>query len=347
MAIEVEVKSLEHQVVEVGGVLTTVTIFVEDDQPSPSPIDGVAVRVYDADDNFITEGTTGAGADPAGTFTLILTGTPSPGTNYIIRLSQDGTTFVNGPTQLIMVLDPLVPPDTNVFEFVGTIPVTPTATDPDLCRVYGDFRNISLEPAKGMVLEFKPIPVFSDPGGTSRLLGAFNSQPALLRTHILTRGKKVMVEDDGSFCVDLPREGCFKVHIHGFEDPIEIVEFLYVPDAASCSFIDLLYPYVSAFSFDDNPVAVGVGATLEVPFTLAMSNGQTIEDLDVLSDLLDFTIADETIVEVTLFSSTSVTVKGLQAGATTIDVTRNGDNVVPSRPPISALVVTSLAVTVS
>jgi hypothetical protein len=325
-----------------------VTFVVKDDVlPTPGPLENVKVRVYDAGDVFLTEGET----DASGELELVLGGSVSPGTTYITRLRKDGVIFAD-PTQVIAVLDPLVPPATNTFDYVGHVFTPPESIDPDMCMVYGTFSTQSLDPALRLVLEFKPQPFFPDGGsstvhGSSRLLGAFHGNPTLLRSNILTRSVKVCVDATGFFQVELPRGGCFDVHIQGFEDPIEITEQIFVPDAPSAGIIDLLYPIVASVVYDTDPINLLEGESAEVGIVVTLSNTQVVEDQELLQDLLEFSIGDGTIANVALSSGTSITVQGTLAGSTTVEVARKDDVVVPSRPPVSALVVTPPTVTVS
>ena len=326
-----------------------VTLVVQDDAvPTPGAIEDVRIRVYDAGDVFVTEGTT----DIDGELELFLPGSVSPGTTYIIRLWKADVIFPN-PTQSIVVLHPVTPPSTNVFDFTGTVVGVPTSTDPHLCMVYGRFSDVSLGPAKRLRLEFKPIPVFPTVGQdhvvhrSSKLIGTFNSCPAVVGGKILTRSVKVDTDDAGFFQVELPREGFFEVHIHGFEDPIEITERIYVPDAANAKFEDLFFPVMLTVTYGTDPLNLLVDESVEVDFVATLSNTYILTDIGMLSELLTFSVGDDTIATVTLSSASTITVKGIATGSTTVEVARTEELVVPSRPAVPALGVTPPVVNVT
>lgn len=329
----------------VGPSAQLVVLAVEDEDANP--IEDVALRVYDLGDTFLTEGLT----DVNGELEVFLDGAADPGTSYAVHLRKDGVIFPD-PVQAIAVLDPLVPPNTNTFDFAGTVYSPSVSLDANLCRVYGTFTDVSGNPAKNLRLEFKPCPNFPASGDgavrmSSRLLGTYYGNPTLLAGKILTRSVKVDTDANGFFQVDLPREGFFDVHVHGFEEPIEITERIYVPDAASAAFTDLLFPYVTAVTYASDPIAVSEGETVTVEFTLTLSNTQEISDVTEVQDLITFSSGDEDVAGVTLSSENEIEVQGIAAGSTTVEVERVESAVVPSRPALAALVVTPPTVNVT
>lgn len=331
-------------VAEVGPSAQLVKLVVKD---GATPLEAVRIRLFDAGDVFLTEALTSA----SGELELFLTGSASPGTPYIVRLRKDSVSFTD-PTQTIAVLDPVVPPDTNVFDFVGTVFVPLASTDPDLCAIYGRMANVSGAPAKKLRLEFKPCPNFPSVGNaeireSGRFLAPYHSNPTLLIGKILARSVKVDTDATGFFRVELPRGGIFEVHVHGLEDPIEITDRIYVPDAPVAAAADVFYPYVQSVNFLTDPINVLAGESVEVDFTLGMSNMESLEDQARVQALLLFESQDDSIATVALSSATSITVKGIATGGTTVGVTRVAAAVVPSRPTISALVVTPPTVTVA
>ena len=94
----------------------TVTVRVVDDQPTPAPIDGVLVRVFDDADVFLVEGTTGVSVPGSGEVYFTLNGEIG-GVPYTLRLSKDGVSFLPSPTLDISVTDP--PDPNNIFESTG------------------------------------------------------------------------------------------------------------------------------------------------------------------------------------------------------------------------------------
>lgn len=323
------------------------TLIVSSDETVPQPIEDVTVLIYDELDSFVAEATT----DSSGEAIVPLSGSVDPGTTYIVRLVKDGVTFED-PLQTIAVIDPLVAPDTNVFDFTGHIVVMPESIDDDMCTVYGYFTDVSLLPARRLRFEFKPMPQFIETGratvrGSSRLLAAFNSDPSIVRNKILTRSVQAETDTSGFVYVELPREGHFEVHIHGLEDPIDITERIYVPDLPSADLRDLLYPIVREVTFDTDPIAVNEGEAVTVGISVIMSSTEVITNEDLIDDLLEFGVADDSIAKVVLHGGEEISVSGLNAGSTTITVTRREEQVVPSRPAAPDLIVTPPVVTVS
>lgn len=320
---------------------------ISDDTLAEDPIENVQIFVYDNSDAYLTQ----VNSDSNGEAELPLVGSATPGTDYIVRLRKDGVIF-DDPTQTVSILNPLTPPQTNIFDFTGHVIEIPESLDPDMCTVYGYFTDVSLLPVRRLKFEFKPMPQFIEtgvyaPAGSSRLLGVFNSDPSLVRDRILTRSVKGESDKDGFISVELPREGHFEVHIHGLEDPIEITERIYIPNAASARLIDLLYPFVQSVVVDTDPISVAEGESVQVGITVTLSSTEVITDINHLQDLIEITVDDDTIAEATLFSGEEITVKGLQAGSTTVVVTRKEDPIVPSRPPVAALVFTPPVVNVT
>lgn len=83
----------------------SVTVSVQDQ--TPAALDGVLVRIFQADGTtFVTEGTTGA-PFAAGQVQFSLAGAVAPGTTYIVRLSRSGYYFPGGgQQQTIAVQEP-------------------------------------------------------------------------------------------------------------------------------------------------------------------------------------------------------------------------------------------------
>jgi hypothetical protein len=332
-----------------GSTAVPVTLVVSDDQVVPVGIQNARIFVYSDSDVFITELLT----DSSGEAEIPLIGSAGPtGTTYIIRVQKLGVVFAE-PIKTIAVLDPVSLPDTNIFDFVGHIVLPQESSDPDLCLVYGNFTNLSLLPVKRLRFEFKSCPEFVEvgtpptPHGSGLLLAGYTGIPTIVREHALVRSVKVDTDDNGNISVELPREGYFLVHIHGLEEPFEITERIYVPDAPGANLLDLLYPYIQSVVYDTDPITVAAGETVLVDFTATFSNLESITAKDVIEKLLSFATADALIAEVSLFTGTQLLVKGLQAGSTTIVTARDDLYVVPRRPSVAALTVIPPVVTVT
>ena len=99
----------------IGPIGLVAKVVIQDDETVPNPIENVKVRVFDSLDAFVTEGLT----DSNGDFELVLEGDPDPGRLYIVRVLKAGVSFPAGPTQNINVHEPLVNPNTNIFDITS------------------------------------------------------------------------------------------------------------------------------------------------------------------------------------------------------------------------------------
>src|SRR5688572_1175025 len=126
----------------------TATFVVKDNAtPTPQPVAGVKVRIYNSSDIFQVELTT----DGAGQAQQDLTGSASPGTLYFVRLIPPvGYTIPQaGGTYTVMVIDPLGVGQTNIFDFTIIPPLAvPVSLNPSMCRLSGTFVDSSLRPIK-------------------------------------------------------------------------------------------------------------------------------------------------------------------------------------------------------
>lgn len=323
-----------------------VRLVVEDDQLVPAPINEVVIRIYSSPaDAFLAEVETGEGAELDGEASLALAGSATPGTTYIVRLSKPGVRFDPNPTQTIAVQDPLPVGNTNTFDFVGLIPNLPISLDPDLCRITGILVDASLRPLIGRVVRFLPVVAYPY---TPKFSAHFTGNPTLVRDLGVLAPVRVVTDSEGRVDVELPRNGVYNVHIHGFEHPMVIAELIRVPDADSAEFRNVVWPFVTQVLFDIDPInLVANGDSVEVELTVNASNGQQLVGYDALNTLLEFTSGDEAIATVTLLDDNKLLVQGLQAGSTTISVARREGTVAPRRPDVDALIFTPPTVVVT
>lgn len=329
-----------------GSLEELATLVVKDDQPAPVEVDEVKIRVYTSPaDVFVAEVETGQAAEAAGAATLPLSGSVTPGTEYIVRLSKPGVTFDPGPTQTIAVLDPLVPPATNIFDFTAVIATLPESLDSDMCKLSGVFVDQSLIPIAGLVIEFKPAVTF--PEMDPRFTYHFAGDPVIVRDNILLRSVRVTTNADGYAEVELPREGCYQVHIHGYGHPKFITEIVQVPDRAGLAMLDLLFPFVTEVQFGVATVDLAVDEEETVDITVTASNGQDLENAEFIGQLLEFETSDDSVATVILSDDGVITVTGVGAGTATVVVTRVVGTVPPRRPTAAALIVGTVDITVT
>ena len=303
-----------------------VNIEVKDTTQAADPVEGVTVSIWSAADVFQTSAATNA----AGVATFALNGAAAPGTQYFARFFKTGVSFDGKKT--IYVVDP--PPGAgNDFKETAETHVLPTATDVNYCRCSGYFVDVTGNVFKDtLVLILRPDDQLGDdegwPGDPTGVGG---------RT-VLHSDVQVVTDSSGFAQVDLPRTGNYVGITVGLSD--RRTEFK-VPDAASVSLLDLLFPVPASLTYDPDPVVVAVGTTVDVAVSVTLSDGFAATDLSSLS----FTSADETLATVRAKGTDTITVTGVKAGAVNITATiiEGGS---PSRVPTPSLSGATLAVTV-
>ena len=152
-------------------------VILKDDQLVPVVVEGVMVWVYSALDVLLTQGLT----DVNGEVSFMLDGSADPGTEYILRFRKDGWSMTSGPTQKIRVLDPVVLPDTNIFDVQAHEYVHPESTDPPFCVLSGYLIDIFGRAWADRTIEFHLCPYFPETaaGGLQQPLsaGALGAHP--------------------------------------------------------------------------------------------------------------------------------------------------------------------------
>lgn len=309
----------------------TVRVFVVDELlPTPSPIVGVLVRVFDATGTtFITQNQTVlVGSDAIADFTL---DGDDPPIDYQIRLSKLGVAFDgllgddSKSPQLIQVYYPVgsSPSGTNDFTVQGQTYHRPAATDPRMCRASGFFKRADGEPYPWLDLMFVPAfkPTIVDGDG------------------VMTGTITGRTDADGYFEIDLYRTGIYHVSMEGLENEPREVE---VPDLSSVNLIDLLFPVVSSVVFTPAAVSLAVGESAVVETAVRGSDNRLLEG-SACSDVL-YTVADTTVASVQV-KDTGIVVQGLIPGSTTVQVERADQSIVLI--PDSGITYTPLPITVT
>jgi hypothetical protein len=318
----------------VGLVGQLVKFVVKDDQGTPQPVEGVAIRVFDSADAFLTELET----DTAGEASLVLEGVADPGTQYITRLTAPtGYAVQNGPTQTVGVHDPLVPPATNIFDFVmEALPSIPVSPDPDMCRLSGYFIDPSKRPLKNLSLIFHPREGYPDPvlGGAP-----YSGEPTVITGRIVASERRINTDKDGYVEFDMPRKGVFDVYAQGLDaGDTSLLACVYVPDAAGAEIQGVLFPYITKVTYDDVAVAVAVDGTAELGFAVESSN--LLDPSSLLATvpaLLNFFVDDEAVAGVEVGGDGKLLTSGLSAGTATISVERKVGTTAPRRPELAAV----------
>lgn len=327
----------------VGPTALVVKLVMKDS--NDDPLDGARARVYDDTDTFLAEATTGDLAP--GEVDFPLEGAPDPGQQYLVRWRPPlGYQVTGGNTKILQVLDPLVPPASNIFDFVSTMKEVPESPDPLMCRLSGYFIDAAKRPLKGVEITFNAREGYPDnvvsgfpyPGWPTVIGGFIMGAPQT----------KTVTDKNGFVMVDLPRKSVFDVHISGLETPgMNIVEPVYVPDLPGIVIQDVLFPYIVEVTYVDDPITVEVGKVEIVDLSIFTSNKQ--EDLSPVTGLiplLDFETGDEATAVTELNGDGLVTVIGVAIGATTLEADRVVGSVAPRSPPVPDLIVVPPAVVV-
>jgi hypothetical protein len=314
----------------IGMVGQLVTFSVKDDQGTPQPVEGVGIRVFTGADAFITALET----DAAGEAELVLDGSASPGTGYIVRLTPaSGYTMQNGPTQTFNVLDPVSPPDTNTFDFTVASPsAVPTSPDPDMCRVSGYFIDSSKRPIDNLSLIFHPREGYPDVA----LSGVpYSGEPSAISGMVVASDRRVNTDSDGYVEFDLPRGGVFDLFVQGMDagDTTLLAEVI-IPDAAGVDILEVLYPYVTELTYATDTVAVAIDGAVTLGVTAVASNGQDVSS--VIGDLIEFSVDDEDVALVEVVDGV-LTITGVAAGVVTLSAERITGTVATRLPSVADL----------
>jgi hypothetical protein len=298
------------------------------------PIDGVKARLYSAADLFLTEGVTGD-VTP-GVVDFPLEGAADPGQDYIVRWRPpEEHTIQGGNTRVISVLDPLVPPATNIFDFIAEKAELPESDDETMCLLSGYLSNVSRTAIKEGKIVF--LPRLRDPD--FKVSGfPFPTEPSVLGRDMLVSESSALSDDNGYVEIKLPRTSILDVHIYGLETPgLEIVPQVYIPNRAGAKLEDVLLPYLSSVDTESGSAALSVGETLELSLTAVGSNDQP--DLEFCVGLFEIESSDEDVVSLE-FRDGVLKLTAVGAGAATVTVSRKDDTFAPRVPDIPDLIVT-------
>lgn len=229
-----------------------------------------------------------------------------------------GATIASGNLQKVEVLDA----DPHVFDVVVNDTALAVATDAHLCRCSGYFIDPYGVPVRDLTLRFSE---------------AETALPNLIyyagqdRSHLLIpRVRTVKTDSDGFASIDLLREKFYGIYMEGYEN---ISREIQIPDAASASLPDVIFPVVDGIEYtavDVPDVITGTVLNYNTP-TITLSVGQSAEftvktahrsnlKLDGALDVL-LTSSDTDVISITLTDSTLV-VEALSAGTAEVEVAR-------------------------
>jgi hypothetical protein len=283
--------------------IETVRVAFLRDQIVPTLVDGVAVRVFDMQNNLITTAISGEN-DAPGTAEVELVGDVVP-VEYLLRFYLAGAAI---PPKRVAIYSPasVAPTATNDFTVMADVFTLEPAVDPQMCRCSGYVIGPSGKPRPGVDITF--VPKFY----------AFVDQARAALT-----GRFGVRTDKRGFCsVDLYRLGMYEVTIEGREVLVRNIE---VPDRSSILLGHLLFPVVASVIYlEAPPFVVARGQTLALTPQVRSTD---YRDLGVAVQDVVYSTADASIASVQV-SGDRILVRGNAAGATTLRVTRIDNTIV-------------------
>ena len=269
------------------------------DRVTAEPLVGVVMKVLSQDGRLIFSQVI---TDASGTASLLL---PAPAV-YQARFYRFGVSFVGA---LLLDVHEAGPND---FLAKGEVYRYPQATDPRLCIASGFFRTPSGAVAASVDMHF---------------IGKFD--PLLLDgAPILPERITARTNHAGYVEVSLIRFGLYDVTLQGMEDYQRPVS---VPDAASVNIGDLLFPVVTAITFEEpGPYTVRIGQDLVAHPHVFTSDARELED--ITSDLL-WSTSDSTALGLNP-QQKSISVRGVKLGTQTLTAVRKDQTVIriPNTP---------------
>lgn len=320
----------------IGATAVLATLVVKDEVDNP--LEGILIRLFDETEVLMAEALT----DTNGELVLALEGLPDPGKTYLVRLSTPGRVVEGGPTQQIQVLDPIILPATNIFDFVASQPALPSSTDANMCLMSGFFVDTANRPLSKV--RIRCIPLYTDPDPRpSGFPGA--GTVAIIGRNQIIREAVFETDEDGYVEVVLPRGSIHEVHIHGYEIPgFPTIAPIYVPDALSAKLEDVFFPYISSVDFDLSTISFVTGDVQQIVPSLLNSDTRDMSDS---LRLLEYSSSDEDVATVSFDDSGNLVVTAIGVGTATILVERTADSFVARLPSIPELEVMPVSIEVT
>lgn len=286
----------------------TVRIMLLTDAVVPATIDGVVVRIFDADSlELVTMGVTGD--DSPGSVVFELPG-DADGLEYQARFFVRGGA-IRPKRFLVYSPETNAPGDTNQFVIMGEAFTLEASDDPTMCLVQGYVTGPSGRKRPGVDLVVTP------------KFNAFVDQ-----TSVALPGRFIVRSDRyGYVKFPLYRYGMYHVTVAGREEVERNIE---VPDRSSILLPHLMFPVVISVVYAEaGPYTLRVGENLELTPTVKTTD---FRNLGVAADDVRYSIVHPSIASVQPWGS-KIVIRGIQPGATILRVTRL-DNTVVSLPDL-------------
>lgn len=222
--------------------MASVTFYTYDsgDETRLTALDGTTVFVFTSDGtSFIDSGDT----DENGEVVFEL-----PAATYWVRFFKAGFSF---PKKLSVVVS-----TDGIYDVGGqNLDERPPATQSNLCRVSGFVIGAAGQRLPDVTVEFMLVDYLRISAGMA------------------TGNDKVLVvsDSDGYFEFDLLRNARYDVVVETYGEQVFSV---YVPDAPSTGFTDLIWPYVAYVDLSSNALSIPVGEDAEVTAIAVLSSGR-------------------------------------------------------------------------
>lgn len=276
-----------------------VTIRVLSNDPSPVPIEGVVVELYDAVSAvFQTSGFTSSAGEVAITL---------PDGDYDVLLYKVGVTFLPKQPQQITVATLL----SNIFEVTAHSRVRPESVDPLRCTISGFILGVDGKQAKHRLI-FEPIKTVT-----------------VLSHNIIApySRREIASGEDGYFEFELLRRTkyfayfVFPQDLFGIQPgKLDVV----VPDNSSILLDSLLFPVPLNLTFSTSAILLVAGASSDntTQVVLTYSDGSIREALSSPWAYVSVTNTDASIVEASISDAKVLHLKPLTPGVATITTIR-------------------------
>lgn len=264
-------------------------------------VDDVLIRIYSGA-TLVTQGTTGEGANADGERIFNL----SAGT-YTMRLSMSASGYsVVSPQSFTTVGTPA----SDIFVVRVSTFTLPTAVDSRLCRCSGYFLTPAGLPAEGAQIRF-----------------GYQTSPLLIgAAGVIQRKVAVILDEDGYGQVDLVRGALYRIECEGL---IDIEHEVQIPDEASASLPDVVYPLALSVAFTPTSIATTVGTSVSFTAAVLYRSGLELDYEDIDEPPVYFESSSD------YLTISAMSVSATAAGSYTVSALRTdteSDGVITSYP---------------
>lgn len=288
-------------------------------------VENALVRVFTTVGAFVTEATTNV-SGKAGPLVL------ADG-SYELVVSKQGFVF---PTPYVLTVSA-----DGDFDLTGTAPTTPTASDPNRCRIYGVLRSPSGAVLKGATIVMSPL--------TSRMIAGGD---------VIVGDVRRQTDKNGVLDVELYRGVSYYVRVPYLQaayswtgsnvEKLEEEHFTDmerpVPNQSALDLASFLWPQPARVQFSSSSVTLAAGsADSSIKASVVETNGVVASD--ARTEALEYKSADNAVALVSVAVDGTITINGVSPGTTTISVTRK--SYPPTTIPVQGLTVDSFTITVT